>query len=527
VIDDGMSPLLPAHAMLVLLLSLSACAPSFFGRVRAEPSALETLVMTDAQDRELGSLETAALIVGGALDLKELEQAAREWNTKLAPAIAQTLAMPEAKRPAGLLRALFDTKVLREPAQDANALRDVILHGRYNDVSASLAYMLGAARVGIDARPFLLPSHVRVTVYVDGVPVPVETTNANGFDAPAADGPVVYGEETNGVGLLAAVYSNIAVEAVRHKQTLIGEKIAQRAESLVNVRERKLLQEQRANALAEHALDEKLPLAETLRLGAEARRLANDESLIAAIDEGVMECVLRHAEANASKLSSEGMADIKRALEPFGLADDGHATLLTAVAVWQIDQGALNAAEVTLAQALRVARNPELAEHVRAMNVYRLAQLSEKDPAGAATALTATSFAVGDENAKIVVQNALTALAKAGQCEAQQTAQAQWSALLSADERETLLAYCYNVRGQQLFVSKDYSRLISEMRVAVRTVSKNDTLKKNLVAGLSNQAEVLIGEYRCDAAKPLLQELKTLDPADASAVARLRYCSQR
>lgn len=513
--------------MLVFLLAATACAPSFFGRVKAEPNALEAQVIAGAQDRGLESLETAALIVGGALDRKELAEEQTQWRQKLAPAIAQTLALPEAKRPAGLLRALFETKLLRDHAEDANALRDVLHDGRYNDVSSSLVYVLAAAQLGIDARPFLLPTHVRVTVYVQGVPVPVETTTAEGFDAPPADGPVVYGEETSGVGLLAAVYSNIAVEAISYKQTLIGERVAQRADALVNSRERKLLQEQRANALAERALDEKLPLAETLRLGAEARRVANDVALIAAIDAGVIECVARHAEANASKLTPTAMSSIKHALEPFGLAADGHATMLVAIAVWQIERGQMNAAEGTLAEALRMARDAELIAHVRAMNVYRLAQLSDKDPAAAAAALAHTSFAPGDENAKIVVQNVLTAFANAGQCEAQQSAQAQWSALLTTDESETLLADCYNVRSQQLFVSKDYSRLISEMRVAVRTVSKNTTLKQNLVAALSNQAEVLIGEFRCDAAKPLLQELKKLDPADRSAVDRLRYCSQR
>ena len=48
-----------------------------------------------------------------------------------------------------------------------------------------------------------------------------------------------------------------------------------------------------------------------------------------------------------------------------------------------------------------------------------------------------------------------------------------------------------------------------------------------LRVALRGQVGMLLSEYRCDAAKPLLQELKRLDPADPETIDRLRYCSQR
>ena len=234
-----------------------------------------------------------------------------------------------------------------------------------------------------------------------------------------------------------------------------------------------------------------------------------------------------HALAHAMADRSDALADerTKEALR------ERRALQLTDLASTAIDRGELAHAEAMIASGGEAAQRESTRASLASLEHYRLAQLSLKDPSGAALAFLRLAIDRHSksyiENAKAVAFNHLNTFAQAGECDALQTAEIEWEKRVFDPEHTELLASCYSVRARKLFDSKDFGKMIKEMRTATRSVPKDRFAKQNLLVALSSQVDVLLKENRCDAARPLLEEGKRLDPKDAFISDALQYCTER
>jgi hypothetical protein len=235
----------------VALAFLSACASTGVlsaARVNTEPTPSEKAMLEDYKDGTLDHIRPAraALIVGGTRDPAELDAQERALNR----AIDMAVRYVEAKSPSYstawgssidlvgrgrlLLTALYtglagESPILAKYEARSTTVYDVLTTGRYNCVSATFFYLLAAERLGLDARPVLLPSHARAVLVVSGKRYVVETTSREGFDPSpeqqqrALDrarpkqrkGTDLYadekGTEVDFEALLAATYGNISI----------------------------------------------------------------------------------------------------------------------------------------------------------------------------------------------------------------------------------------------------------------------------------------------------------------------------
>jgi tetratricopeptide (TPR) repeat protein len=202
------------------------------------PTGLEARLIADAADGVLGDVDfvAAALVASGVPDDGIAAGRARLLE-RLAPARAAAKAAKGAKaRGDRLLRGLHDT-VLRRYVEQQSRVDVVIAGGEFNCLSSAVIFAIAADGV-IDApRGMLSQTHAFVRVDVDGRPADVETTTPGGFavdrkslvtreflrERGVGDGlsdeerrkDLESPQEVSLVGLLAALYSNRAVLAIR------------------------------------------------------------------------------------------------------------------------------------------------------------------------------------------------------------------------------------------------------------------------------------------------------------------------
>jgi tetratricopeptide (TPR) repeat protein len=237
------------HLVVVVVVALlpataSAAAPtSIPGAVTLSstvpaPSGLEARLIKDAADGALDDVDlvSAALVASGVADADVAASRARLLE-RLAPARARAkAARGEKARGDQLLRGLHDT-VLRRYVETQSRVDVVVAGGEFNCLSSAVLFAIAADGLVSAPRGMLSRTHAFVRVDADGRPADVETTTRGGFavdrkalvtreflrERGVGDGlsdeerlrDLQHPEEVSLLGLVAALYSNRAVLAIR------------------------------------------------------------------------------------------------------------------------------------------------------------------------------------------------------------------------------------------------------------------------------------------------------------------------
>jgi len=202
------------------------------------PQGLEARLVADAADGVLGDVDfVSAALVASGVDEAAVATTRAALLERVAPAQARARAAQGARaRGATLLRALHDT-VLRRYVETQSRVDVVIAGGEFNCLSSAVVYAIAADGLVDAPRGMLSLTHAFVRVDVDGRPADVETTTREGFavdrkaivtreflrERGVGDGlsdeerlrDLQSPEEVPLLGLVAALYSNRAVLAIR------------------------------------------------------------------------------------------------------------------------------------------------------------------------------------------------------------------------------------------------------------------------------------------------------------------------
>lgn len=202
------------------------------------PAGLEARLVTDAKDGTLDDVDLidAALIASGVAE-RDVPAQAQALLAAIATAQAQAKTQSSAKKRGDrLLRALHAT-VLRVYVESQSSVAAIVGSGEFNCLSSSVLFAIAARGLVEAPRGMLSTTHAFVRASVDGQTVDVETTTAGGFgvdrqkvvtreflrqrgvgegmSAAALFKDLQSPEEVSLIGLIAALYSNRAVHAIR------------------------------------------------------------------------------------------------------------------------------------------------------------------------------------------------------------------------------------------------------------------------------------------------------------------------
>ncbi len=114
-------------------------------------------------------------------DSQEFSQCVSRYKTLENAAQKKLSLLSQQEAAEKLLFFLYDG-VLFKYVEHSTKLNTTLLTGEYNCVTASLLYLALSQSLGLDSRGQETTLHAFVTVYIDGNPVDVETTNPYGFN---------------------------------------------------------------------------------------------------------------------------------------------------------------------------------------------------------------------------------------------------------------------------------------------------------------------------------------------------------
>ncbi len=202
------------------------------------PTPREAALLADAADGQLNTFDvlTASLVASGVPDA-EIDSVAKQVREAIAPARAQAQMQTSAlKRGDRLLRALHAT-VMRRYVEGQSRVDTIVATGEFNCLSSAVLFAIAAEGLLDAPRGMLSTTHAFVRATVDGKAVDVETTTQGGFAVDRrrlvtreylrqrgvgegmSEGALLYDlqhpEEVTVLGLIAALYSNRAVQAIR------------------------------------------------------------------------------------------------------------------------------------------------------------------------------------------------------------------------------------------------------------------------------------------------------------------------
>lgn len=148
-------------------------------RVTPDPAVI--VLAAGPSEPEAQAVLEAGLLFSGAAPARR-DRALAAARAAMADASAMADAEPDPYRLGGaLLQYLHDTW-LRRYVESETTLDAAILDGRYNCVSASVAYLMLAKAAGLEAGGVVTKDHAFCYVMTGGGPVDVETTNRHGWD---------------------------------------------------------------------------------------------------------------------------------------------------------------------------------------------------------------------------------------------------------------------------------------------------------------------------------------------------------
>ena len=174
----------PILLVLTLAATDAGAAPRADRKVTIpDVSSREKALFEDVRDDRLDAHDavTAALALSPASEAVRAKAAAR-WRAFLDELAKEVAAPRTARERAELaLARLHGTLLTGSYDFYQNDMAVLLLEGRFNCVTSALAYQAIGAKLGLDVRGVLVPSHVYVRVVADGVSYDVETTSAKGF----------------------------------------------------------------------------------------------------------------------------------------------------------------------------------------------------------------------------------------------------------------------------------------------------------------------------------------------------------
>jgi tetratricopeptide (TPR) repeat protein len=186
-----------------------------------ESSRLEEQLLADAADGRWDehSLFAAAAIAGGAETERELDNLERKFATL---SVAVRTDLPPAQSPVdrgrGVIEFLHQRVFSGGYDLQATEPATVFATGRYNCVSATLFFNCLAREAGLHAHAVKLPQHTRSAIVDGELQIAIETTteawssDSSRYDADSSTHAI------SDVALVAMVYYNRGVEALRRRR---------------------------------------------------------------------------------------------------------------------------------------------------------------------------------------------------------------------------------------------------------------------------------------------------------------------
>jgi tetratricopeptide (TPR) repeat protein len=558
-------------------LALAACSSGGAAPARTEPTTAEATLLADVGapggggdaaghgGEGKGALE-AALAVGGPRDPLALAAMVRSLDATLDALAAGLMSQPAlradpALRARAVLERLFSLSssssnqaarpLLASYVADATTLSDVVTAGRFNCVSATMLYILAARRVGVDARPVLLPSHARALVVAGGRSFVVETTTPLGFDPPASVsrealdrarprglGPHVdlyadeRGTEVDWNALLGIAYGNLAILArVRGDSALAAVLLARelaltppQQQPLVRTQEVSLLTELATRALA---LGE---FAEAIALALRADEAAPDARTKRLTGQNLTAFASQELAAEGSKMDD---AKLLAFAEPFrGIPSaygDVRALALTTLGERRLSRGDVDGSASALREAAALATTDDIrsqaGHNARLGELNRLGALSTTDPESAAKQIAAlgppdpTLVETETKVRQAIVENRAVRLANAGSCDLLERV-----LTASTPRADTLRAACLARHGIALALRGDVAGALSNLRDAVRLDPTAEQHKQNLLVMIEKTVDQLVHGHRCGDIPPLVAEGRAIDPRAKFFDEATEYC---
>jgi tetratricopeptide (TPR) repeat protein len=534
---------------------------SFSGRVSAAPTPEETTMLDDLVHHRTGGTSPleAALIIGGARDPSELTSMVRSLDATLGRIVAGLPADPTARGRA-LLEALHAPSdgrpLLQRYDAGATTLYDVATTGRFNCVSATTLYLLGAARAGLDVRPVLLPSHARAVAVVGGRRVVVETTTRNGFDAPPSVSREALerarpkgararvdlyadekGTEVDWNALLAVTYGNLGIVAQDHGDAALASALLAREAALTPPAQAAVVRTQQVSLLTElatRALGER-KWSEALSLSRRAADAAPDPASKRLTEQNIGAIASQELVAEEPQMSDAALATYAEPLRAYpGAYGDFRALVLTFQGGRRLRHGDVEGSAAALREAASVATSAEVrgqtGHNARLGEINRIATLSATDPEGAWAAwqrLGPADPALGateTEAARVIEENRAIRFSNDGACVELESVLGSAPGVRRPD---TLRASCHARRGLALERQGDFKGAIDELRGAVRFDPGEPQHRKNLAVMMEKEIDRLVHGSHCDLAAPLVAEGRALDPSATFFDEAATFCRSR
>lgn len=534
-------------------------------RIKADASALERALLDDLRD---GSLDRhspldAALIVSGARDRRELDALRRRFEATVVPIVARVNGLPTpAERAPALLGALHPARtsvapLLRGYALNATTLIDVIETGRYNCVSATIVFTLLASRVGLDARPVLVPSHARAAVRIGGRQVPVEATEPYGFDPSEAerrqilrrfradvDAAPSYADEqatdVDFLALLGAVYTNVSTLRSRDGNVTAAAAIAGRADLFVAPADRAVLSRFRIGLLNEMAVESSQGgrHADAVTALEEARRLATQADDVAFADESLTAVALAWIHESGDSDDATVLAFADRFAAGSVARDEVRSYALRLVAYRRTQRREWEAAVRDLREAATLTRistsRDEVTRELARAELAYVDDLASEDAERAWQAYQALPRDGDDAELASARQHVahrvavarIRSLTDQRRCEDLEAALALWREADPGADPDRASARCHTRRGLALWDQGEIDRATDEFRRAYRLAPRDPVMEQNLMAGLQRLIADRIRTGRCPDARPLIAEGRTVAPTDAWLQRAAARCGQ-
>ncbi len=516
------------------------------GELRVEPTVLERQ-MLEVQSRgtEAPSPILAALSVGGPRDPGEVARMAAALDARLS-ALLVGLPLDPVARGRAVLTLLFSPRggspLLAHYEADATTLSEILASGRYNCVSATMLYILAARRVGVDARPVLLPSHARARVVAGERAFVVETTTKEGFDPPPAVSRATLdrarprstrphvdlyaderGTEVNWNALLGIAYGNLGIMAEARGETALAAALFGREATLTPAAQLPLVKAEEASLLTELATGAlaKGQFGEAMALGLRAEAAAPDARMKALTVQNLAAIGSQELAARAASMDDATLLAYADPLKPYPEAyGDVRALVLTKVAERRLARGDVLGSSSLLREAAGLAKSDEVrgatAHNARLGELNRIGRLSATDPERAWSewqSLGPGDPALADTETALVAaisENRAVRFANDGKCAELEKVLAGAAVMTRAD---ALRAGCHARVGLRLSDHGDFAGAMGELRSAMRLDPAETRHKQNLAVVLEKQIDALIHSNRCKEIPPLVREGRTLDPS--------------
>lgn len=170
----------PMIKKILACILLSICS----GFVWSHPSLEPSVLIQFPSDYELSSRDIIVTALEYSLcpvESTEGQLCLKKYDVMEKSALRRFSKLTQEEQARQLLEFMYEG-MLYKYVEHSTKLNTTLLTGEYNCVTASILYLALTQALGIDSRGQEATIHAFVTVYLDGKPVDVETTNPYGFN---------------------------------------------------------------------------------------------------------------------------------------------------------------------------------------------------------------------------------------------------------------------------------------------------------------------------------------------------------